>query len=311
MREPETGISNSTDSHAFFLFIAQSGEAISRQNKKYTMGILLVNKCYSESMSENRSMNQSFCMKRFFSVCLVLMLFSQTLFSQKYVACPSCGGTKGHWVYDVFVSCWRCFGEGKIIDPDYASQQARNYGAALATFDMAKINLAHGDFEEAFKGFRKAAFDDGLEAAFFYLGACLELGMGIDVNRDLAKQAYDIGKKLGRSDCINAIARINQNGFWQPTDKKREEFRLMLKNTLENTWKNSSPNIPKTNGENRTRSSGISCSGCGGTGRCTACGGIGKLKSESIYTGGGTIISDCPVCRGNGRCGVCHGKGSL
>lgn len=69
--------------------------------------------------------------------------------------------------------------------------------------------------------------------------------------------------------------------------------------------------IPPVGNSGTTTSSKVMCSGCHGSGRCTACGGTGKQKSEAYYTGGGTIISDCPVCRGNGKCGVCYGKGSL
>lgn len=69
--------------------------------------------------------------------------------------------------------------------------------------------------------------------------------------------------------------------------------------------------IPPAGGYGTTTSSKVMCSGCHGSGRCTACGGTGKQKSEAYYTGGGTIISDCPTCRGNGKCGVCYGKGSL
>lgn len=58
-------------------------------------------------------------------------------------------------------------------------------------------------------------------------------------------------------------------------------------------------------------SSAVTCSGCGGSGRCTACRGSGLHESTAYYTDGSTIISKCPVCGGSGKCGVCYGRGTI
>ncbi len=60
-------------------------------------------------------------------------------------------------------------------------------------------------------------------------------------------------------------------------------------------------------------SSGRTCAGCNGTGKCTMCDGKGWYYQEAGYYTGNSRRekTTCPVCHGTGRCGACHGNGTI
>lgn len=60
-------------------------------------------------------------------------------------------------------------------------------------------------------------------------------------------------------------------------------------------------------------SSGRTCAGCSGTGKCTLCDGKGWYYQETGYYTGNSHKekTTCPSCHGTGRCGTCHGNGTI
>lgn len=60
-------------------------------------------------------------------------------------------------------------------------------------------------------------------------------------------------------------------------------------------------------------SSGRTCAGCRGTGKCTSCNGKGWYYQETGYYTGNSRKekTTCIICHGSGRCGTCHGNGTI
>ena len=250
-------------------------------------------------------------MKRYFLFFMISLISPITLFSQEKIPCTVCGGSGGSWLSIGYVPCFSCGGTGKIVNPAYMNQRAYNSGMAEAAFMRGKIDLSHRDYDSAFKFFKKAV-DNDLKEAIYYLGICLELGYGITVSHDLAKEMYDIGSKMGVKNCIEAVARINKEGFYPATDDMREKFRVAVKNMLAFQLGVNDVSIPSS-GSSRgsSSSSGRTCPGCNGTGV-----GGEKIIYGAEYTSGSNFY--CPKCSRTSPhthhtpiCPVCHGRKTL
>jgi TPR repeat protein len=142
--------------------------------------------------------------------------------------------------------------------------------------------------------------------AMFFIGVCCELGMGVNVNHELAKECYSLGSQYGSINAKQAIERINQNGFWPATDQTRQNFRNALKMQIEIQGNAAmmNRNFNNSNQSNSTKDYGA-CPNCHGTGRCTMCAGRGEWKDNN------GIYHDCSICHGGGQCPSCHGSGKL
>lgn len=162
---------------------------------------------------------------------VVLLWAPLLLVAQSRVKCPSCLGTGGMQTMAGFMPCLQCMGNGTIIDPNYQIQNAAKQGMAAGLCLRGKIELAQGNYDEAFKYLTKAFKKDSREA-IFYVGACLELGMGIDVNRELAKEFYVLGEKMDISDCVDALRRVNSDGFWDANNTMRKRFSQIMCNMM-------------------------------------------------------------------------------
>ena len=131
-------------------------------------------------------------------VLLCLFLFSSYIIDMNAqnnvpkVTCIYCGGT-GRAGYSF---CLFCGGSGLMVDPQYQNQKAADYGKSLGLCLRGQMKLIEGDYSEAFDAFREAMRLENAEAMFF-VGACCELGMGVDVDLDLAKECYSLGSEYG------------------------------------------------------------------------------------------------------------------
>ena len=232
---------------------------------------------------------------------LTLPLASHAQRNIPKVTCIYCGGT-GRAGY---ASCLFCGGSGLMADPQYQNQKAYEYGKALGLCGKGQAALVHGNYKEAFDAFEEAMKLENAEAMFF-IGVCCELGMGVNVNHELAKECYSLGSQYGSINAKQAIERINQNGFWPATDQTRQNFRNALKMQIE--IQGNAPmmnrNFNNSNQSNSTKDYGA-CPNCHGTGRCTMCAGRGEWKDNN------GIYHDCSICHGGGQCPSCHGSGKL
>lgn len=251
-------------------------------------------------------------MRKVMTFWTLLLWFPIIILAQSRVKCPTCLGTGGMQTMVGFMPCLQCFGKGTIANPEYALQQSRDQGFADGLCLRGKIELAEGNYDEAFKYLRKA-FEKNSKEAFFYLGACLELGMGIDVNRDLARDIYNVGKKMNISDCVDAVRRIETNGFWSANDNTRENFRQMLSNLMDISAQPS--NIPNldVNSNSSSSSFGRDCPYCKGSGY-----GSDQITYSPNYSGENETVY-CSKCRKYMSphthhaplCGVCKGRGRV
>ena len=240
-------------------------------------------------------------------VLLCLFLFSSYIIDMNAqnnvpkVTCIYCGGT-GRAGYSF---CLFCGGSGLMVDPQYQNQKAADYGKSLGLCLRGQMKLIEGDYSEAFDAFREAMRLENAEAMFF-VGACCELGMGVDVDLDLAKECYSLGSEYGNLNAKQAIERINRDGYWPATDQVRQSFRTILKTQIEirsnaammnrdfnNNWDSKSSKSTNNYG---------SCPNCHGTGRCTMCAGRGEWR------GNDGKYFDCSICHGGGQCPSCHGS---
>ena len=248
-------------------------------------------------------------MKKMTVLWALLLWGPVLLIAQPRVKCPSCLGTGGMQTMAGFMPCLECMGNGTIVDPNYVNQNAAKQGMAEGFCIRGQIELARGNFDEAFVALRKA-FENNSKEAIFYLGACLELGIGVNVDRDLAKELYDVGKEMNISDCVNAVKRINTNGFWTANDNMREKFRQMLSYLMNiSTDPSYIPNSGMSNSSS-SPSSGKICPYCNGSGN-----GPEQITYSPNYSGKNETVycSKCgkymsphthhlPICR------VCNGR---
>ena len=181
------------------------------------------------------------------NILLSLLFISITVMGQNAptVPCSSCGGT-GRAGY---VACYMCQGSGRMADPKHANQQAYEYGRqlmeqAIQNAEKAENNNADaliyngvravvkGDYRIALSKFEKAMMELESSSAYFYFGAMHELGMGTSVNKEFAMRCYSAGSKQKDKNCMEALARVNNRGYWQATETMRIRFRSILSNML-------------------------------------------------------------------------------
>lgn len=205
-------------------------------------------------------------MKKLYAILGLLCLFSSVNAQQNIptVSCMYCGGTgRAGYTFCIF-----CGGSGRITDPQYQNQKAYQYGKSLGICSRGQIELVHGNYSQAFASFSEAMELQNIEAIFF-LGVCYELGMGVEVNHELANDCYSLASKYGNMDATQAIARINQNGYNPATEQMRQKFRSMLKMQLDikgqTAIMNREDHNRERNSNSQTRSSKKLCPYCDGT----------------------------------------------
>ena len=145
--------------------------------------------------------------------------------------------------------------------------------------------------------------------AYFYMGSCLEMGMGTsEVSQHKAKAHYEKGASLGDRLCKERLNSINSKGYWGASSSNRDAFARMYGRFMEAKPESRSYSQPNPN-----KNDGVSCGGCHGSGKCTYCGGSGRVVVDA-----GTYVAydcyvykNCPVCNGSGNCGTCRGRGKL
>ena len=157
-------------------------------------------------------------------ICCVVGITTAMAEEEPKVMCMPCGGTGRIMAGYMSMPCVMCQGKGWIVDPYYYGQK---YMQRLkACYDGEKA-ICRGDYSEAVDYF-KEAMDMGDAVAVTYLGNCLELGMGVVVDRDLAVDFYRYASKKGDQGANEALKRIKTSGFWSATSESRNWFRGML-----------------------------------------------------------------------------------
>lgn len=238
-------------------------------------------------------------------VCLVLLSGTTTALAKNpYIPCVMCNG-QGYWGFgNAYHVCVTCNGTGRIVDPYIA-------GATSMDLSFGKRLLSEGKYGESWKLFKKVV-DAGLFSAHAFCGVYYELGLGVDPNRDVAWEYYITGANAGDSDCMAAVSRIRDTGWWPATDAKRKWFLSALKTQIEqndayvqqqyNNLQSGSNNFNNDNGSS-VGNGKYKCAGCNGTGRCSLCAGRGEKRHSD-----GTAY-DCTYCNGTGTCKICGGRG--
>lgn len=178
--------------------------------------------------------------------------------------------------------------------------------------DICNDNLYKRDYRQLFKfcynDIYKKKTGEPSPASYFYMGACLEMGLGgCEISTYKAKAHYEKGASLGDKNCKQRLKSIRTNGFWKATAATREAFAKKYGKP------GHTPNPPGPNPPGPTPNDGRTCRGCSGTGRCTYCGGEGK-----VWVDAGTYVpydhhvrKTCSACGGSGRCKVCYGQGKI
>jgi hypothetical protein len=176
--------------------------------------------------------------------------------------------------------------------------------------------LAAGNYSKAVDLLKEAIqyWDYGL--AYYYLGQCYELGIGVDRDLDIADEYYRYGAyKIEDPYCQETMQRIEQYGHLPAS--YRETFLRQVKSYIINTY--TIPNggggyvggNPLNNNGSSSSSLYSTCRICGGSGTCTSCHGQGgSWQDTGYYTGSGSKSwINCPSCNGTKRCFNCHGTG--
>ena len=124
-----------------------------------------------------------------FLLCLLTLLTSTMQIKAQSnvpkVTCIYCGGT-GRAGY---IQCLFCSGTGLMVDPNYQNQKAAEYGKSLGLCIRGESALANGLYSDAYNAFSEAA-ELGNAKAMFFVGVCFELGMGVNVDQELAKEFF-------------------------------------------------------------------------------------------------------------------------
>lgn len=148
--------------------------------------------------------------------------------------------------------------------------------------------------------------------AYYYMGACLEMGMGTnEVSQYKAKAHYEKGAALGNKECKERLQSIKSKGYWSASAANKEAFaKRHGRATLPPTPVDPDYPGPVPPGPN---DNSVTCSGCHGSGRCTYCGGDGKVVVDAgLYVSyDHYVYKTCEVCNGSGRCGTCYGYGRI
>lgn len=82
---------------------------------------------------------------------------------------------------------------------------------------QGRQKLASQDYDGALEAFREAFFDLDNKDAGFYLGAMVELGMGVETDHSLVDDIYGKAAEMGSYDARAALKRISRQGYWGAT----------------------------------------------------------------------------------------------
>lgn len=184
--------------------------------------------------------------------------------------------------------------------------------------DLVEGNLYNRDYGKVYRYCYTEIYDkkQGTPAAiaYYYMGACLELGLGTnEVNRYKAKAHYEKGASMGNQECKKRLQSINSKGYWGASKENRDAFaRMHGRPCVPSPTSPTSPTPPIGRPAPRP-DNGVTCGGCRGTGRCTYCGGTGRVVVDAgLYVAyDAYVYKNCEVCHGTGKCGVCHGSGKI
>lgn len=204
------------------------------------------------------------------------------------------------------VSCCEAHAQGYNYPMPSVDQVATNWTNIILR-NIYNEDLHKRDYRELYRScynnIYKNKTGEPSATSYFYMGACLELGLGgCETNTYKAKAHYEKGASMGDKDCKQRLSSIRANGFWKATAANREAFAKKYGKP------GHTPNPPGP-----TPNDGRTCRRCNGTGRCTYCGGEGK-----VWVDAGTYVpydhhvrKTCSVCGGSGRCKVCYGQGKI
>ena len=186
---------------------------------------------------------------------------------------------------------------------------AYNYGFGFGKYERGAQALCSGNYNDALGEFLEGVKYHPMN--YEGIGICYELGFGVERDTDDALEAYQTGARLGSMECNAALQRIRQHGFYQESQKNA--FIINLRASLQARYSSAGTGGgvnwgSPSSGSNSSGSSGRTCAGCHGSGKCTGCAGRGEYRGEGYY---GTQMFDCPVCSGTGNCKVCYGKGVI
>lgn len=152
-----------------------------------------------------------------------------------------------------------------------SNQAAFNWGRSLMLVVQGRQKLASQDYDGALETFREAFFDLDNKDAGFYLGAMVELGMGVETDHSLVDDIYGKAAEMGSYDARAALKRISRQGYWGATKENRKAFCQQVAPKLQTDAMMSGGGTWGFGSGSSSSSSSSTCSGCGGTGRCTTC----------------------------------------
>jgi len=208
----------------------------------------------------------------------------------------------------IFVALLLLFGLPQSVNAQFLGMSVdelagRMYNSGLKA--VYELNLFNRDYN----GVYSLAYRDIYETkqcapiSYFYMGACLELGMGTsEVNRSKAQAHYEYGARLGSAECKQRLRDISTSGWMTANSANRERFaRTYGKPGSAGGTGNGGGYNPTPSGNSKYK-----CSSCNGTGRCEWCGGSGWHYNK--YDGHNHV---CTSCNKTGRCAKCNGRGTL
>ena len=146
---------------------------------------------------------------------------------------------------------------------------------------QGRQKLASQDYDGALETFREAFFDLDNKDAGFYLGAMVELGMGVETDHSLVDDIYGKAAEMGSYDARAALKRISRQGYWGATKENRKAFCQQVAAKLQTDAMMSGGGTWGFGSGSSSSSSSSTCSGCGGTGRCTTCSGAGSYWQQT------------------------------
>nr|WP_302437361.1 hypothetical protein [Bacteroides intestinalis] len=220
---------------------------------------------------------------------------NQNVPTEKCVACHGTGQIG-------YAYCPMCQGKGYVIKASFVAE-------GIAACANGQAALVRGDYQKAVEEFKKAMDHLNFEGVT-YLGACIELGMGIKSDKNVALEFYTFAAKNGDQDAKAALSRIKTQGYWPATPEMQKQFCRSLEESIRTSSRTAVPpnSYPKNDSYPETTSNGRKCSGCNGTGICTMCQGRGGYWVDGINE---RVWHKCSQCYGDGKCRVCYGNGTI
>lgn len=172
--------------------------------------------------------------------------------------------------------------------------------------------LYNRDFARLYKYAYKEIYQNQkspVPVAYYYMGACLELGMGgCETSTYKAKAHYEKGARLGDALCKKRLQSIRTNGYWGATAENRNAF---ARKHGRPCTPGAAPSAPSRGSGSPRNNGSATCKSCNGSGVCSYCGGTGEywVDAGTYVAGDRYVKKTCTVCHGSRRCPSCHGKG--